>query len=238
MMYPNIRKAAFLRRPNRFVAVVDGGNGEELVHVKNTGRCRELLVPGCTVWLTDSDSPGRKTSADLVAVEKIRGNGAPLLINMDSAAPNAAAQQWIAGGGIFGKGALVRREVKFGSSRFDIYAEYQGRKAFVEVKGVTLENDGIASFPDAPTERGLKHMSELISAVSQGFEAYALFVIQMKDVHLFRPNYTTHPQFGEMLVKAQENGVHILAMDCVVTPDSMTIDKNVPISLERKNHYE
>lgn len=238
MKYDNIRKASFLRRPNRFVAVVDGGSGEETVHVKNTGRCKELLVPGCTVWLTDSDSPGRKTSADLVAVEKIRDSSTPLLINMDSAAPNAAAAQWIADGGIFGKGALVRREVKFGSSRFDIYAEYQGRKAFVEVKGVTLENGGIASFPDAPTERGLKHMGELISAVSQGFEAYALFVIQMKDVHLFRPNYATHPEFGEMLIKAQKSGVHILAVDCIVTPDSMTIDKNVPISLERKNHYE
>lgn len=238
MKYGNIRPAVFLRRPNRFVAVVEGAEGEETVHVKNTGRCRELLVPGCRVWLTDCDCPGRKTSADLVAVEKVRDSGAPLLINMDSAAPNAAAAQWLESGGIFGKGAVIRREVKFGNSRLDLYAEYQGRKAFIEVKGVTLENNGVACFPDAPTERGLKHMGELISAVSQGFEAYALFVIQMKGVRLFRPNYATHPEFGEMLIKAENSGVHIQAVDCIVTPDSMTIDKEVPISLERNYNHE
>ena len=230
MKYTKVIKAKFLARPNRFIAYCEVDGTHETVHVKNTGRCRELLVPDATVYLSVSDNPERKTKYDLIAVEKETPRGT-LMINMDSQAPNTAAFEWIESGGIFGEGATVRREVTYGKSRFDLYVEDGERRAFVEVKGVTLENDGVASFPDAPTERGIKHLQELISARNDGFEAYILFVIQMKGIHAFAPNDETHKAFGDALRQAAESGVKILAYDCTVTPDEMQIDKPIKILL-------
>ena len=231
MTYDSVVKATFLSRPNRFIAKVLLGGQEETVHVKNTGRCRELLIPGCTVYLNQSDNPNRKTKCDLIAVEKERQGRAPLLINMDSQVPNDAAAEWLPRSGLFSEQAVIRREVTYGESRFDFYVEDGERKAFLEVKGVTLEQDGVAMFPDAPTERGVKHLHELCKAVDDGYECYLLLVIQMKDIHLFRPNTATHPAFAKALQMAAARGVHILAMDCVVTPDSMVIDKPVAVEL-------
>ena len=188
-------------------------------------------MSGCTVYLARSDKAGRKTKYDLVAVEKQRQGRAPLRINMDSQAPNDAAGEWLPISGLFSDGAVIRREVKFGDSRFDFYVEDGRRKAFVEVKGVTLEENGVALFPDAPTERGVKHLRELCRAVEAGYEAYLLLVIQMKDIRLFRPNAATHPAFADSLREAAGQGVHILAMDCLVTPESMTVDKPVTVQL-------
>ena len=231
MTYEHVAEATFLSRPNRFIARVLVNGAEETVHVKNTGRCRELLVSGCTVYLARSDKAGRKTEYDLVAVENQRQGRAPLRINMDSQAPNDAAGEWLPISGLFSDGAVIRREVKFGDSRFDFYVEDGRRKAFVEVKGVTLEENGVALFPDAPTERGVKHLRELCRAVEAGYEAYLLLVIQMKDIRLFRPNAATHPAFADSLREAAGQGVHILAMDCLVTPEGMTVDKPVTVQL-------
>lgn len=231
MTYDSVVKATFLSRPNRFIAKALVNGQEETVHVKNTGRCRELLIPGCTVYLNRSDNPNRKTKYDLIAVEKERQGSTPLLINMDSQAPNEAASEWLPQSGLFSQQAVIRREVTYGDSRFDFYVEDGERKAFLEVKGVTLEQDGVTLFPDAPTERGVKHLHELCKAVDDGMEAYLLLVIQMKDINLFRPNTATHPAFAEALKAAAEKGVGILAMDCVVTPDSMAIDKPVAVEL-------
>ena len=230
MKYKNVIKAKFVARPNRFIAFCELDGKRETVHVKNTGRCRELLVPDCTVYLALSDNPERKTKYDLIAVEKNtpRGN---IMINMDSQAPNTAAYEWISSGGYFGEGATVRREVTYGKSRFDLYVEQGERRAFVEVKGVTLENDGVASFPDAPTERGIKHVNELIAAKNDGYEAYILFVVQMKGVHTFKPNDETHKAFGDALRNAAKSGVKILAYDCVVSPEKMLIDSPINIEL-------
>ena len=230
MTYSQVIPARFIRRINRFLAAVLVDGREEIVHVKNTGRCRELLVQDGVVWLAKSDNPARKTVYDLVAVEKQRENGTSLLINMDSQAPNAAVARWLAGG-LFSSKAVVRREVTHGDSRFDFYVEDGHRRVFVEVKGVTLEQDGVAAFPDAPTERGLKHLHGLISCLDEGFEAIVLFVIQMKSVHLMRPNDKTHKAFGDALRQAAKAGVQVLAVDCVVTPMSMTIDSPVSIQL-------
>ena len=230
MKYQNVTKAKFITRPNRFIAFCELDGKKETVHVKNTGRCRELLVPDATVYLAVSDNPERKTKYDLVAVEKetARGN---IMINMDSQAPNAAAYEWISSGGYFGNGATVRREVTYGKSRFDLYVEQGERRAFVEVKGVTLEHDGVASFPDAPTERGIKHVNELVAAMKDGYEAYVLFVIQMKGIHTFKPNDETHKAFGDALRYAAESGVKILAYDCVITHDEMVVDAPVKVKL-------
>ena len=230
MKYQNVIKAKFIARPNRFIAFCELDGKKETVHVKNTGRCRELLVPDATVYLAVSDNPERKTKYDLVAVEKetARGN---IMINMDSQAPNAAAYEWISSGGYFGNGATVRREVTYGKSRFDLYVEQGERRAFVEVKGVTLEHDGVASFPDAPTERGIKHVNELVAAMKDGYEAYILFVIQMKGIHTFKPNDETHKAFGDALRYAAESGVKILAYDCVITHDEMVVDAPVKVKL-------
>ena len=230
MRYKNVIKARFLSRPNRFIAYCDVGGNTEIVHVKNTGRCRELLVPDATVYLSVSDNPERKTKYDLVAVEKVTDRGI-ILINMDSQAPNEAAYEWICSGGIMGEGTTVRREVTYRDSRFDIYAESGDRRAFIEVKGVTLESNGIASFPDAPTERGIKHVRELIGAMSDGYEAYVLFVVQMKGVRTFMPNDAMHKAFGDALREARAAGVNILAYDCVITPDEMKIDKSIKINV-------
>ena len=230
MKYNKVIRAKFLSRPNRFIAycLVDGVT--ETVHVKNTGRCRELLVGNATVYLAVSDNAERKTKFDLIAVEKVTEMGT-ILINMDSQAPNSAAYEWILSGGYFGEGAEVRREVTYGKSRFDLYVEQGERRAFVEVKGVTLENDGVASFPDAPTERGIKHVNELVAAKNDGYEAYILFVIQMKGVHTFKPNDETHKAFGDALRHAAESGVKILAYDCVITPDEMIVDAPIEVEL-------
>lgn len=226
MQYGKILPARFLSRPNRFVARVEA-EGEELVcHVKNTGRCRELLVPGATVWLEESPNPSRKTKFDLIAVEK--GNR---LINMDAQAPNKVFGEWAAAGGFREGLTLLRPETTYGSSRFDFYWESSKSRGFVEVKGVTLEEDGIVRFPDAPTLRGVKHLDELVKAHEAGYEAAVCFVIQMENVRWFAPNDVTHPEFGQALRKAAAAGVEILAMDCAVTPQSLTIGKSVPIRL-------
>lgn len=232
MKYRNIVKGVFLSRPNRFIAKVLVDGSEETVHVKNTGRCRELLQSGVTVYLEKSSNPNRKTAFDLVAVEKRREGKTDLLVNMDSQIPNAAAFEWLSGENpLFSKNAKIRREVTFGDSRFDLYVEDGERKAFVEVKGVTLEFDGLALFPDAPTERGVKHIMELIKAKETGYETYLLFVIQMKEILAFAPHREMHPDFAEALRYAADKGVNIIAMDCIVTEDSMVIDKEVEVLL-------
>ena len=232
MRYRNIKAAEFISRPNRFIAKVRIDGHEETVHVKNTGRCRELLTEGCRVYLEKSDNPVRKTKYDLVAVEKLRSGKPPLLVNMDSQVPNAAVEEWLKRGELFSDQAVIRREYTYGDSRFDFRIEDNGRTAFLEVKGVTLENEGIASFPDAPTERGVKHIHELIRAHKEGFDAYILFVIQMNEIRELRPNDATHRVFGDALRLAQAEGVNILAYDCIVTHDSITIDKPIPIRTE------
>lgn len=226
MKYNNIREGIFRERPNRFIAFVTIDGKTETCHVKNTGRCRELLVPGAKVYLEKSTNPNRKTAYDLIAVEKGK-----LLINMDSQIPNGAAEEWMRRGNLFPQDALVQREKTYGNSRFDIYAEYGKRRAFVEVKGVTLEEDGIVRFPDAPTARGVKHVMELVECIRDGYEAYLLFVIQMKGVKWFEPNTVTHPEFAQALIEAEKAGVKILAYDCVVTADSIAIDEQVEVRM-------
>ena len=231
MRYSRIVQGKFLKRPNRFIAHVEVDGKEEVVHVKNTGRCKELLIPGVTVYLEDCDGKMRKTRYDLVAVDKFREGKKVLPVNMDSQIPNAVAAEWFAECGMFSRSAVSRREVTFGNSRFDLYIEDGERKIFVEVKGVTLECDGVALFPDAPTERGVKHIHELIRCRKMGYEAAILFVIQMKEIRQFRPNDAMHPEFGAALREAAANGVQILAMDCRITPDSIKIDAPVEVVL-------
>lgn len=226
MQYGKILPARFLARPNRFVARVEA-EGEELIcHVKNTGRCRELLVPGATVWLEESPNPNRKTKYDLIAVEK-----GSRLINMDAQAPNQVFREWAQAGGFRKDLTLLRPETTYGSSRFDFYWESSKKRGFVEVKGVTLEEDGVVRFPDAPTLRGVKHLEELVKAHQAGYEAAVCFVIQMEDVRWFAPNDATHPEFGQALRQAAAAGVEVLAMDCAVTPGSLEIRNPVPIRL-------
>ena len=222
MKYNNIKEAVFLERPNRFIANVLLDGQEEVCHVKNTGRCRELLTPGASVFLEKSGNPARKTKYDLVGVKK-----GELMINMDSQVPNKAVEEWLLKKELFKDLTLVRPETKYGSSRFDFYIEAGGRRIFMEVKGVTLEENGVARFPDAPTLRGIKHIHELMEARKEGYEAYIFFVIQMKGVNSFEPNYRTQPEFGEALKQAAEDGVHILAYDCIVERDSIEIDAAV-----------
>ena len=225
MFYKNIVPGRFLSRPNRFIAHIEIDGQDTVCHVKNTGRCRELLTPGASVWCEKSDNPARKTQYDLIAVQK----GARL-INMDSQAPNKAAQEWLAGGGL-GRIENLRAETYYGSSRFDFSFEKGGKRCFLEVKGVTLENGGICAFPDAPTERGTKHLRELTALAKEGFGAYVLFVIQMSDVSYLHPNDDTDPVFGAALREAAKTGVQILAMDCLVTSDTMTIQNPVEVKL-------
>ena len=196
------------------------------MHVKNTGRCRELLVPNAKVYLYVSDNPNRKTKYDLIAVEKVTDRGI-ILVNMDSQVPNDVVAEWLQKGELFSQNATIKREVKFGNSRFDFFIEDGERKAFIEVKGVTLENNGVVSFPDAPTERGVKHINELISCLEQGYEAYIIFVVQMKDVYKFEPNKTHHMEFADTLLLAKEKGVKVLVYDCIVTPNSIEIDEKI-----------
>ncbi len=215
----------FIKRPNRFIAHIEIGGKEELCHVKNTGRCKELLTPGATVFCADLPSPTRKTRYDLIAVQK-----GDRLINMDSQAPNAAAYQWLSAGGL-GEITDLRPETREGDSRFDFSFTKDGKPCFLEVKGVTLENNGVCAFPDAPTTRGVKHLRELARLAEAGFGAYVLFVIQMENVQYLHPNDATDPAFGEALRMAKKAGVQVLSFDCTVTPDSMVIGKEVPVRL-------
>lgn len=225
MHYENTVKAIFLSRPNRFIAQVLMGSREETVHVKNTGRCKELLLPGRTVILALSDNPARKTRYDLIAVYREER-----LINMDSQAPNKAAMEYIPT--LFPHASLVRPEYRLGDSRLDFYIETErGGRVYMEVKGVTLFEDDVALFPDAPTERGVKHIRELISCAEAGDEAVLLFVIQAKGLACLKPNDVTHPAFGAALREAAGKGVRVLAVDCLVTEDAMTADKPVPVVL-------
>ena len=225
MQYQNMVPGVFLRRPNRFIAhiVIDGQ--EQVCHVKNTGRCRELLPEGAAVFCQESQNPNRKTKYDLITVRK-----GERLINMDSQAPNTAAGEWLSSGGL-GEISDLKPETKHGGSRFDFSFVKDGRKCFLEVKGVTLETDGVCAFPDAPTERGAKHLRELAQAAREGFGAYVLFVIQMSDVKYLHPNDATDPEFGKALREAASAGVTVLAMDCAVTKNSMTLRLPVRVKL-------
>ena len=230
MTYPNIREGIFRARSNRFIAQVEIGEigGRlETVHVKNTGRCKELLVPGARVYLNRPDNPARVTKYDLVAVRK-----GERLINMDSNAPNIAFFEYLQSGKYIDGVTFIKPEAKHGDSRFDFYVEVGPRKVFIEVKGVTLEENGVVLFPDAPTLRGVKHLNELARCVGKGYEAQVVFVIQMSDVRYFTPNNATHPAFGAALAAAEAGGVKVVALDCAVTPDSMTIGNPVPVRLE------
>ena len=235
MRYPYIIPGAFRSRPNRFIAHVETAVGTEVCHVKNTGRCRELLLPGARVYLSKSDNPARKTKYDLVVVEKERPRG-PLLINMDSQAPNTVFGEWAGSGAFRPNLSLLRPETAYGNSRFDYYWEarsYDGgeEKGFVEVKGVTLEEGGVARFPDAPTLRGVKHLEELVAAHRAGYQAAVCFIIQMEGMDRFRPNDDTHPEFGAALRRAARAGVEVLALECRVTPDTLEVKGPIPVQL-------
>lgn len=234
-------KAKFLSRPNRFIALVELDGETVTVHVKNTGRCKELLPAGATVYLAAAENPARKTPYDLVAVEKVKPDGSVLFINMDSQAPNAIAAEWLPESGLFSADATFRREVTHGASRFDFAIDIpESPTAYLEVKGCTLEREGVGYFPDAPTERGVKHIRELTALANSGHPAYILFITQMKGVTALRPNDETHKAFGDALREAYAAGVNILAVDCVVetTPNedgtlrlSVTADQPIPVEL-------
>ena len=225
MKYGSMVPGRFLQRPNRFIAHVEIQNETQICHVKNTGRCRELLPPGAQVWCEVAQNPARKTKFDLITVQK-----GHRLINMDSQAPNTAAREWLLAGGL-GQIDNLRPETVHGGSRFDFSFTKDGRPCLLEVKGVTLENDGVCAFPDAPTQRGARHLRHLAQAVQEGYGAYVLFVIQMSDVQYLHPNDATDPEFGADLRQAHAAGVQVLAMDCRVEINSMTIDKPVAVIL-------
>ena len=222
MKYSNWAEGTFLSRPNRFLAHVEYEGRTEICHVKNTGRCKELLLPGARVILHRPGTPGRKTEFDLIGVQK-----GDRLINMDSQAPNKIAGEWLQTLGF----SKIQPEKTFSRSRFDFYLEKGNKKIFAEVKGVTLEQEGLALFPDAPTERGVKHLQELIQCKNLGFEAWMIFIIQMKGICSFSPNERTHPEFAQTLREARERGVWLTALDCEVTEDTVTARRSVPIQL-------
>jgi len=224
MTYGKIISGIFRQRPNRFVAHVDTEFGPQICHVKNTGRCKELLVNGAQVYLEVNDNPARKTKYDLIAVEK-----GGLLINIDSQAPNQVAAEYIPT--LFPQHSLLRAESGFGNSRFDFYLETQDQRWFIEVKGVTLEDQGVVMFPDAPTSRGTKHLLGLCDSVSMGYRACVLFVVQMAGARYFTPNIKNDPDFAEALREAASRGVKIMAVDCDVTPNSISARQNVPVKL-------
>lgn len=232
MEYGKVIEARFLRRVNRFTAFVELNGQEEMVHVKNTGRCKELLIEGARVFLEEADKEERKTQYSLIAVYKEN-----MLVNMDSQAPNQMAAEAMAEGKIeeIGEVDFLKREVKYGNSRFDLYYQKDAKKGFVEVKGVTLEEDDIAMFPDAPTERGTKHLRELIKAKEEGYEAAVLFVIQMKGLREFRPNEARDRKFTEALRDAAEVGVKILAYDCGVEIGKVWIEEKMPVKLHTES---
>jgi len=228
MRYADIHEAVFCARPNRFIAHVEVGGKPEIAHVKNTGRCKELLVSGAKAIVQKAGNPARKTAYDLIAVWK-----GSRLVNVDSQAPNQVFLEHLRAGRYMKGITRIQPEAKYGGSRFDFYVEAGERKAyrkiFIEVKGVTLEDEGMALFPDAPTERGLKHVNELAQCLREGYEAHIVFVIQMSDVRCFTPNSRMHPAFGEALVAAKAAGVEVVALDCIVTANSLTIGKGVPV---------
>lgn len=234
MEYQKILPGVFQARPNRFIAHVEVEGKPEVCHVKNTGRCRELLIPGVTVWLEESANPARKTKYDLIAVEKRRADG-PLLINLDSQAPNRVFGEWAAAGGLGFVPALLRPETAYGNSRFDYYWEQPQdgtlRRGFWEVKGVTLEEHGTARFPDAPTLRGVKHLEELVSARQAGYQAGVCFVVQMEGMDHVEPNDATHPEFGAALRRAARAGVEVLALECAVEPGRLAVQGRLPVHL-------
>ena len=226
MIYKNIQKARFLSRPNRFIAHIDIDGKTEVCHVKNTGRCRELLTENATVFVQKSDNPNRKTKYDLISVLK-----GEKLINMDSQIPNKVFGEWAQNSGFFGEIKLLKAEKTFENSRFDFYIETDNDKIFVEVKGVTLEQNRVVMFPDAPTERGVKHINELCRCIDNGYKAYIFFIIQMDNVKYFTPNRKTHPQFADALKAAAEKGVGVYALDCKVSENSIAADKFVEVRL-------
>lgn len=226
MRYQHVVEGTFLSRPNRFIAHIAINGKEEICHVKNTGRCRELLIPGCRVWCEQSANPSRKTAYDLIAVQK-----GSKLINMDSQAPNTAAKHWLQSGGL-GHIENLRAETVHEDSRFDFSFLKDGKLCFLEVKGVTLEEDGVCAFPDAPTARGVKHLQGLTRAVQQGYGGYVLFVIQMEQADYLLPNDATDPAFASTLRSAAKMGVQLIAMNCKVTPNSMGIHTCIPVKLD------
>ena len=225
MRYAKMVEGTFLARPNRFIAHIEIDGKIEVCHVKNTGRCRELLPAGAKVWCLDARSPSRKTRYDLITVQK-----GERLINMDSQAPNMAAKEWLMAGGL-GEIENLKAETKHGDSRFDFSFTKGGRQCFLEVKGVTLENEGICAFPDAPTQRGAKHLKELAQLARSGYGAYVLFVIQMEGVRYLHPNDVTDKPFGDALREAKNAGVEILAYDCKITVDTMEMNEKVEVKL-------
>ena len=227
MKYERISKGTFLERPNRFIAYAELDGKTEVIHVKNTGRCAELLIPGASIYVQESDNPARKTKWDLIGVEK-----GSRMINMDSQVPNLVVKEWIESGHLTSDIRMVRPETAYGNSRFDLYVETGSSRIFIEVKGVTLEEEGVVRFPDAPSDRAVKHLQELEKAVREGYEAYVFFVIQMKGVRYFTPNMDTHPAFCEALRSAKAAGVNILAYDCRVSGDQIEIADPVPVVLE------
>ena len=226
MKYDNVVKGKFIERPNRFIAYVEINGKVEVCHVKNTGRCKELLIPGAEIYLQKSKNPKRKTKFDLISVKK--GNK---LINIDSQAPNKVFYEWVKNSDLFSNIKVFKPECKYRNSRFDCYIEYEDKKAFIEIKGVTLEDSGVLMFPDAPTERGVKHLNELYEALNEGYEAYVFFIIQMRDALYFTPNKVTHPEFASTLTKAKDAGVNVFSLCCNVSPDELEICEFVKVVL-------
>lgn len=226
MIYNNIHEGRFKSRPNRFIAHIEIDNKIEICHVKNTGRCKELLLPDATVYVQHFDNPNRKTNWDLIAVKK-----GDTLINMDSQAPNKAVGEWLQAGGLGFFPDKIKAEFQYEDSRFDFYLEHEMERWLIEVKGVTLEEDGIALFPDAPTLRGIKHVDGLARHVKEGFHTAILFVIQMDGIRYFTPNTKTHPEFAQALKNAELAGVTILAYDCAITPESMSLRNEIEVRL-------
>lgn len=229
MVYENIFEAKFISRPNRFIAMIEIDGVLKKCHVKNTGRLRELLTEGAEVYVQKSSNPDRKTEYDLICVRK-----GEELYNIDSQAPNVVLGEWLRSGGIFEDVKLIKPETKYNNSRFDFYVEYDNKKAFIEVKGVTLEKDGVMMFPDAPTERGVKHIYELIDCVENGFEGYIVFVVQTEKGKYFTPNSDTHHEFASVLKKASLNGVKIICLNCYVGPDFLRIKGNIPVVIQEE----
>ena len=226
MTYDNICKGVFLSRPNRFIAHIEINGKKEICHVKNTSRCTEILIPGADVYVNYVDNPNRTTMYDLISVYK-----GDMLINIDSQAPNRTFEEYLHKGKLFDNIIAIKTEAKYGSSRFDFFVETAESNVFIEVKGVSLEEEGIAMFPGAPTERGIKHLNQLAACVAAGYEAYVVFVIQMRGVKLLTPSYKIHEAFGHTLAKVMKMGVKAIAFDSLVKPDNIEIDKQVPVLL-------
>ena len=227
MKYERILPGKFIARPNRFIANVEINGKVEVCHVKNTGRCRELLIPRADVFVQESNNPDRKTKYDLISVYKD-----DMLVNMDSQAPNKVFGEWAQTSGYFGEITYIKPECKYKNSRFDYYIETKDRKIFVEVKGVTLENNGVVLFPDAPTERGIKHINELIDCIAEGYDSYIFFIIQMEKCKYFVPNRAGHPEFADVLLKGVKSGIKVKALKCNVTPESLVANSFIDVCLD------